>query len=484
LVFSNILLYMNKNKFSLIINIFCLSLIIFSVIYANNLPPNIPSCTNTQFYGDTTTAIEFTAQTTDSNNEKIAYQFNWGDGLISPWLQFTNSGYQFSSEHIYKITGMFFCTVRAKDESDNISDWSLPCTLSILPSLLKWKYESGSGIYSGVGLGFHNEIYLTCEDGTLHSLNPDGTLRWKFSTLGSIYSAPVIGEDAIYITSTEGRIYAIDFNGKELWKLKMDASSYSTPAVGKNSVIYFGCDDSNLYAISKNGKLLWKYKTGDEIAGSPIIDQDGTIYVASDAFYALNTKGKEKWIFRPISEEEAYFFASPSIDHDGTIYIGATDGALYGITQQGRLEFRALTPDEDEIRAGIAIDPKGVAYFGAQNYVLNKKEMYGEVAPVFETDYYIYSAPAIDSLGNIYFVSDDGYLYCIRYDGRLLFKWEIADDSKEIMYSPSPLIADDGTVYVGSWTGQLYAFCGFAPAAKNTWSLFRHDLQNTGCLDR
>jgi len=481
---------MNKYKFNIISNFFnkkaqyfCLAQIFVSLIYANNQPPIIPTCASTQLISDTINAIEFTTLTTDPENEKVSYQFDWGDGLISDWLQLTNSGYLFSTDHLYKITGTHYCMVRAKDDSGNVSDWSAPCTLSILPSLLKWQYESGSGIYSGVALGFANEIYLTCEDGTLHSLNPDGTLRWKFATLGSIYSAPAIGTDAIYITSTEGRIYAIDFSGNELWKFKMDLSSYSTPAIGKNGAIYFGCDDGNIYSLSKNGKLLWKYKTGDEIAGAPSISKNGTIYCASDAIYALDTKGKPNWIFRPSSEEDGYFFASPSINNDGIIYIGATDGALYAITEQGRIKFRALTPDEDEIRAGVAIDKKGVVYFGSQNYVLNKKELYGEVAPVFETDYYIYSTPAIDTLGNIYFVSDDGYFYCLRQDGKLLYKWLIAEDSKEIMYSPSPLIADDGTVYVGSWDGKLYVFSGFAPSVKSNWSLFRHDLQNTGRIE-
>lgn len=467
-----------KMKFFLIV------LVIFSTALAANMTPITPDSIITQLFGDTTKAIDFYVQTTDPDNDKIAYQFDWGDGIIADWSAYSPSGYLFTSNHLYKNTGSFLCSVRVKDEKDSISDWSQPCTLNILPQLLKWVYESESGIFSGCAVGKTKEIYFTCEDGTLHCLDPDGTPLWKFSTTPSIYSAPTVGEKAVYITSDDSKLYAINFAGNEIWNFKAERSITSTPALGKNENIYFGCDDGNLYAVSNTGKLLWKFKTGDEIAGSPSIGKDGTIYIGSDSIYAISPNGKKKWIYRPAEEDEVYFFASPAIGSDGTIYIGGTDGALYAITNNGRLKWRALNPDEDAIRACGAIDKSGIIYFGAENGILYKKEMYGEVTQLYESDDYIFSTPAIDTLGNIYFVSDDGFLYCIKNDGKLLFKWTIAEDSKEMMYSPSPIISDDGMVYVGSWEGKFYAFQGFAPPAKSSWPMFRHDQQNSARIEK
>jgi outer membrane protein assembly factor BamB len=457
-----------------------LLILITLINFTINQTPLPPDSIITQICGDTTSEIEFIAQSTDPDNDKISYQFDWGDGLTSDWSEFNQSDYMFSKTHLYKNIGNFLCHVRVKDEMNNISDWSIPCTMSIKSNLLKWTYPTNSGIYSGIAIGQSEEIYCTNEQGELISLNPDGTLRWSFKILSSIYSAPVIGKNAVYVTNTEGRIYAVDFAGQELWRFQADASIYSTPALSNKGTIFFGCDDGNIYTLSSSGKLLWKFQAGDEIAGSPSIASDGTVYIGSDAVYAITDKGKKKWTFYPAEEDEAYFFSTSSIDSDGTIYLGGTDGALYAITNQGRLKWRAITPDEDAIRAGVAIDNQGIIYFGAENGILYKKDKFGEVIPVFESDYYIFSTPAIDSLGNVYFVSDDGFLYCLRRDGKMLFKWQIAEDSKEIMYSPSPIINDDGTVYVGSWEGNIYAFTGFAPPAKSAWPFFRYNHRNTG----
>ncbi|MEO0092210.1 MAG: PQQ-binding-like beta-propeller repeat protein [candidate division WOR-3 bacterium] len=462
------------------ISVSLISLMI-SFLLGENLAPLTPDSIITQLFGDTTAPIEFTVQTTDPDNDKVSYQFDWGDENLSGWSDFIPSGYVHMEKYQYKSVGVFSVRVRVKDDKGNVSEWSNPWLLTIVPNLLKWQYSQKSGTYSAVAIGPKKEIYLTCEDGSLIALNPDGSLKWKFSALFAVYSSPAVDKNGIYITSTDGRLYAVDFSGQERWQFKAGNSIYSSPAIGKDGSVYFGCDDGKIYAVSSSGKLLWTYQTGDEIAGSPVIDADGTIYVASDAIYAFSPKGKLKWTFKPPEENEAYFFGSPAIGFDGTIYVGGTDGALYAVTKTGRLKWIAPTPDEDAIRGPVAIGANSVIYFGAEDGFLYQKDVYGEVTPVFETDYYLFSGPAIDSLGNIYFVSDDGYFYVINPKGKLLFKWMIADDSKEIMYSPSPVIDNDGTVYIGSWQGQLYAFNGFAPPAKSAWPVVRYNQQNTGC---
>ncbi len=449
------------------------------MIFAVNQAPITPDSIITQLYGDISDSVSFTVQTVDPDNDKISYQFDWGDGNLSDWSDYKQSGYMYVVNHLYNQVGDFFYRVRVKDDKNNISDWSSSGIITIKPLLL-WKYPTNSGIYSGIAIGNQQEIYLTTEQGELLSINSDGVYQWSYQTLSSIYSAPVIGKNAVYITANDGKIYAIDFKGKELWRYQTNSSITSTPAIDKSGIIYFGCDDGNLYALNQSGKLLWTYKTGDFIGGSPVIDANGTIYIGSDAIYAVSAKGKKQWTFYPAEEDEVYFSASPTIDSDGTIYLTGTDGAVYAITKQGRLKWQATTPDEDAMRAGIAVNKNGILFFGAENGILYKKDKYGEISPVYETDYNIYSTPAIDSIGNIYFISDDGYFYILQNDGKLLFKLQIADDSKDIWYSPSPIISADGIVYFGSWQGNLYALKAFAPPAKSAWPFFRYNQQNTG----
>ncbi|MBS4014816.1 MAG: PQQ-binding-like beta-propeller repeat protein [Candidatus Latescibacteria bacterium] len=431
-------------------------------------------------YSDTTQPVEFDVLVSNLTTNKLAYQFDWGNGEISDWSDWRNIYFGFSHSYLYKNPGVYLCKVRVKDEQNNISEWSQPCAITIIPNLLKWQYQSNSGIYSAPSIGPTQEIYLACEDGSIHCLNPDGTLLWHVPLYSSIYSSPVIGKKAIYVTTTAGTLHALDFKGQEKWRFETNSTCYTTPALDIKEVVYFGCDDGKLYCVSDKGKQLWQYQTGDEISGSPVISKQGTIYIASDAIYALNQKGNSQWIFRPAEDEDVYYFASPVLGNDGTIYIGATDGALYAITDKGRLKWQAFTEEEDEIRSGAVVDQQDNVYFGDENGVVHVKKPFAQVTPLFETDYYIFSSPALDANGNIYVVSDDGFLYCLNEQGKLMFKWEIAEDSKDIMYSPSPIIDQHGTVYVASWEGKLFAFNGFAPAMKNTWSLYRYNQQNTG----
>ena len=71
----------------------------------------------------------------------------------------------------------------------------------------------------------------------------------------------------------------------------------------------------------------------------------------------------------------------------------------------------------------------------------------------YQTNGNIYSSPAVDSNGNIYFGSGDNKLYALENNGSLKWTFDEATD----WIDSSPAIGDDGTVYVGSWDNKLYA---------------------------
>mgnify|MGYP001823841558 FL=1 len=86
------------------------------------------------------------------------------------------------------------------------------------------------------------------------------------------------------------------------------------------------------------------------------------------------------------------------------------------------------------------------------------------------------SSPAIDSDGTIYVGSGDGKLYAINPDGTE--KWDLAI---WIIGNSSPAIGSDGTIYVGSVDNKLYAIYGDSGGlARSPWPMFHHDLRHTG----
>jgi outer membrane protein assembly factor BamB len=99
---------------------------------------------------------------------------------------------------------------------------------------------------------------------------------------------------------------------------------------------------------------------------------------------------------------------------------------------------------------------------------------------VHEPDDILIATPAISDKGTIWYVPDDGVLYGRTSEGRLIWKRDVAAGSKEIYYTSSPVIAPDGTIYVGSWDNGLYAFRGDGPPAATLWPQYRQNAQHTG----
>jgi outer membrane protein assembly factor BamB len=113
-----------------------------------------------------------------------------------------------------------------------------------------------------------------------------------------------------------------------------------------------------------------------------------------------------------VKDETYYMHSSPVIDNDGTIYCSALE--LY------------------------AVDPNGTVKW------------------TFDTSGYIWSAPAIDENGVIYFgtmYGDPSCFYAVYPNGTLKWKYSVGD-----CVQSSPAIGDDGTIYFGSDNKYVYAF--------------------------
>ena len=82
----------------------------------------------------------------------------------------------------------------------------------------------------------------------------------------------------------------------------------------------------------------------------------------------------------------------------------------------------------------------------------------------FATNGAVYSSPAIDDAGNVYFGSEDGDLYSVTATGQV--RWVYPDAGDWI--DSSPAIGPDGTIYFGSWDGFVYAVNGATGSLR--WS--------------
>ena len=188
-------------------------------------------------------------------------------------------------------------------------------------------------------------------NGHLYAINPDGTLKWDFKTLGATDSSPAIGADGtVYVgsgppskfygkdqstlvgenPSTSGFVYAINPNGTRKWVVDLFGRVDSSPAVGSEGTIYVGSDNFHVYALNPaDGSTKWVEPTRDMVKSSPAIASDGTIYIGSNdkSLYAFNPDGTEKSRFGAGGSVNS----GPSIGPDGTIYFSAADNKLYAV---------------------------------------------------------------------------------------------------------------------------------------------------------
>src|SRR6266487_206264 len=149
---------------------------------------------------------------------------------------------------------------------------------------LKWSFDvGGDGLDSTPAIDSNGNVYVQSRSGYLFALYPNGTLKWKISTLDGIVgccfgpdSSPAIDSNSVvYVGSSDGNLYSIFPNGTLNWRFTTGGSIQSSPAIGTDGTIYFGSDDGNLYAVSQSGRLKWRLATGGAVVSSPAVDLFG-----------------------------------------------------------------------------------------------------------------------------------------------------------------------------------------------------------------
>jgi hypothetical protein len=102
-----------------------ISFYIFSCVGCkkNNIP-DIPMAPDGPASGVVNVTYEFTATTTDLENEDVAYQFSWGGDDTTAWSNFVHSGEIIVVQKSFTSVGIYPVRVRAKDIHNNITYWS------------------------------------------------------------------------------------------------------------------------------------------------------------------------------------------------------------------------------------------------------------------------------------------------------------------------------------------------------------------------
>ena len=314
--------------------------------------------------------------------------------------------------------------------------------------------------------------------GFLYAINPNGTEKWRYDCNGWILSSPALADDGtIYVGSLDDHIYSINSNGILKWRFHAEESIFGSPTVDNEGIIYFGSMGSSsngkFYALYPNGTEKWHYDTGNSVYETPAIDEYGIIFITSNdqKIHALNpSNGSLLWRFRT-----GEWLGSPSIGDDGTIYVASLDDYLYAVYPNGTMKWRTEIDTGSSDTPGIGSD--GTIYIGGfYFYAVNPN---GSIKWVYQGwDPYEYECTsrtyAISSEGIIYFVATKhsgkgGDFFALNPDGTLRWRKTISEIDSQFC---SPIIDNDGTVYVGSQfveSGSIFGYLySFGDVENNT----------------
>jgi outer membrane protein assembly factor BamB len=419
---------------------------------------------------------------------------------------------------------------------------------------VKWKSALANSTTGGIVVGADGSIYFGDIAGTLHAFNsdgspkftkasvagqtipavgsdgtlylvytgvtamrPDGTQLWQTAlpSTANVFAGVSIGPDgSLYIPYADvvtggGGLVALDGTGAAKWT-KTFPSALSDPlAIGGDGTIYVPGGGSGLTALAPDGSIRWMFAVANTIGGVAL-GGDDTIYMTSldENLYALNTDGSLKWTY-PMASNQA-----PVIGADGTLYVaggvglsalGCSGGAcgvcapdctgkrcgsdgcggICGVCGSGtrcELLSRSCQPTAPPTPVGTCGDARGLQAGAPWPALRACPTRIGQGAvngphttPTVQWTYTPGGSaglpPTVAADGTVYLATGSGKLYAVTPQGAVRWSFSVqTTGTGPIGFTSTPALAADGTIYTSAASpdNRIYAI---HPDGTKRWSL-------------
>jgi outer membrane protein assembly factor BamB len=357
--------------------------------------------------------------------------------------------------------------------------------------ILGWQYPSIGGISSPDGYTItgvpafdlsYNKLCYTNYNSTIPNttinvidlsrnsvfLNVVPTQRWS-QALSDGYSfiSPSIDNRRVYTGSTNGNVYAYDIsnNGNPIWQapISLSDTNLSAIAVGDYNRIYLTSQKALNVIDSSNGLLEWTYPidpSGASVPNNsiPLIDASNNIYFGARNKFLYSVNSQQR-IFNWRYEVGGAIQGMPVVGSKNHIYVGANNARFYDFSGNS-----AVAPTTSAIVPMYMLNVKHTnltAYYGPTKTTIPSILWQ---APFVSGNLFVSPSIAIDSNGALYLGSNDGYVYSLNSTTGSVNWLKRVNNTN---YNPNvtspnsiyttPLIAPDGTIYIGSNEGYLFA---------------------------
>lgn len=355
-------------------------------------------------------------------------------------------------------------------------------------------------------------LYFGCHDGCFYSINPDGNVRWSFTTQAKIYSSPtIVNHSLIYFASGDGNLYCLNTQGKKMWHRSISHSEgldqgfsslltgfhrgafkiflmihkilikykkaefyykkeqnlqemrcWASPNVDSNGTIYINGPGIGLQAIeAQTGDLFWQLPLSVpqyHLAGVAISKTNDIFCPSQQRYlYCVDKKGKEKWRFD--SSINGNIWGSPSVDPENDqIYFSVSankvKSSVFAVDHTGKCKWASSV--EDEIRGSVAVSYEDyVVVCGLNGYLFFIEKTTGKVTMKKQISFAergLWTTPSIDKSGHIFVTATDsrycGRLVCLDKAGNQIWSYKTGK------VLSTPILDENKRMYIGSWQGE------------------------------
>lgn len=145
------------------------------------------------------------------------------------------------------------------------------------------------GIGSGASptVGPDGTVYVGANNSNFYAISPDGQLEWQFQAepeIAGIWSTAALSADnsTLYFGANKGGMYALNrVDGSLRWQYPIVGSIYSSPALDATDTVYTGSTVGHVFALDgATGHLIFDYDAQAPIWTAPALRPDGSLLIA------------------------------------------------------------------------------------------------------------------------------------------------------------------------------------------------------------
>jgi outer membrane protein assembly factor BamB len=310
-----------------------------------------------------------------------------------------------------------------------------------------------------------NQVKLVVQDNQGARDSSNATVNrsmFKVFLNGPVYAGPsLLGSGVLYVIGTGDVVYRMDSVGNVLYSLSIGGNVTSSSSIAFDTTVYIASSDKNLYAFSKYGNEVWPVLAmGGVPSSTPAVDSiTNRLYigVSNKNFIAVNrSTGIVSWNYFA----DAPIASSAVITSDRKLVVATVKGTIYGFELTNPAI--PLTPAwqlalSDSIYSSPAVDNSGYIYYCTTSGKVFKIYMPQTQQPSIvwqaQTGGRITGSPVIDGNGNLYVGCIDSKLYAINAQNGGI-KWTYQSSSPILS---TPAISEVGSIYFGNHGGKVIA---------------------------